>query len=1351
MRMRFHLMFALVLGSCLLAEAADIGACTSRQPFSLDINAAARTAEVSEPLTYDSAWSGDASSVVKIRINDVDFAEATGVGEKIWEPHRPGTYTITATTYQDGSIVGDVLSAEFEVVGRDLVNASISLPDGNPLYDGTQRTPRVEVVYQGETLVEGQDYTVSYDENISGVGKVVVTGMGRFHDEVEQAFKIVPAGVFSLDICSGTRVANPPEKITYDENWFSTAGAGYVRIMENGTRVAQENGRGEYAWTPAGTGLYTLLHRTYIDGYLQSDVYSATFFVGGGSLQQDGISVSVTPDTFQYDGSPKTPVVSVTHDGFTLKEGQDYSVVYRDNVEVGTGYAVVTGMGKYEDVVEKPFSIVETDGIYRVSAKQRYPWNGKVDVRFDSVGQQCAVSLVAKDLVGGTNVTIQTLFAEDGTSLNANGESVMPGSHHWIWDADADIAGDFDFANLSVRVNIEGSALVGAAKVLELSVDGYTGTETLADVPVLVRLSSAIEGFSYADFNDANGGDMVFCDETGGIVYPHEIDEWHTDGESLVWVKLPQMKKGTKFKMGCGGTVAASATLPKAAVWSDYAGVWHMNEDSGTAYDSTAHGLDAVPSCGTNGTAATLAQMVAYENGACGRARINSLKLDGRGNDRQNFMLVPSYDALGLGDSFAVAGWFKGEYWNDGTSWYPRLFSRKSVANTDDGWEICWRDAFVTISDDTNSVVEYDIPDISQEWVQLVVIYESDKCICFTNGVSCGEKSLSGAVSDNGGQLAFGNTATGSRWSFIGQYDEIRLLGGSLSADRIKADYDMIANTAFLGYGAAYSPLSPVDSDGFRLSVKHDGVRTSAGAESLTYSPLWDGGEGSTAMIAQDGTALWTGLSDEGDKAWTVSRNGTYVLTHTTSTDGAAGKVETATFVVSGKDEPFADGDIVAVGHSAAYDGEAHGIAVTVPDGASVRYSLNASGPFETENPSFKNVCDTTRVWFEVTKAGFIPYTNSAVIAISPRPVTLTSGTKTDFVYDGTAHELPVLAKSENSGEGFVAGEGITTSNWATVTTVAQGQVDNTFDYAPIEGTDLANYEIAVVTGKIAVVKGSVVPDGGGEEPGGGDVPDGGLSKFDADVVVYDGKGHTIDTNALVAAFNAAMVDAGETRFEYGYATDGAAATRQETGENLSSGADVAMGAEDVAEWREIAPAFTNAGEYVVWYRVTNPNYEDFVHAAKVTISPRPVTLTSGTKTDFVYDGTAHEFSVLIKSENPDAWFVAGEGITTSNWATVTTVAQGQVANTFSYEADENTDLANYEIAVVTGKIAVVAAPMPVGPTGAITAVGYTNVYDSAAHGVSVAATGLRTEPMVQYRASEADDWADASPMFSDV
>ena len=62
---------------------------------------------------------------------------------------------------------------------------------------------------------------------------------------------------------------------------------------------------------------------------------------------------------------------------------------------------------------------------------------------------------------------------------------------------------------------------------------GYRGAAALADFPVLVRLSTAIEGFDYADVGaDTN---LVFKDAVGTVL-PHEIDTWDDAGTSLVWV-----------------------------------------------------------------------------------------------------------------------------------------------------------------------------------------------------------------------------------------------------------------------------------------------------------------------------------------------------------------------------------------------------------------------------------------------------------------------------------------------------------------------------------------------------------------------------------------------------------------------------------------------------------------------------------------------------------------------------------------------------------------------------------------------------------------------------------------------
>ena len=59
---------------------------------------------------------------------------------------------------------------------------------------------------------------------------------------------------------------------------------------------------------------------------------------------------------------------------------------------------------------------------------------------------------------------------------------------------------------------------------------------------------------------------------------------------------------------------------------------------------------------------------------------------------------------------------------------------------------------------------------------------------------------------DNGQVLAIGNNASGNERSFFGRYDEVRLCGGTLSAERIAADYATARNSAFFKYGKVGAP-----------------------------------------------------------------------------------------------------------------------------------------------------------------------------------------------------------------------------------------------------------------------------------------------------------------------------------------------------------------------------------------------------------------------------------------------------------------------------------------------------------------------------------------------------------------
>jgi len=214
---------------------------------------------------------------------------------------------------------------------------------------------------------------------------------------------------------------------------------------------------------------------------------------------------------------------------------------------------------------------------------------------------------------------------------------------------------------------------------IKLMVDGYTGSETLTDFPVLVRVSESISGFHFADMSAKNvngkalGYDLAFFAEDCTRLACDQ-DTWDIDktvgttGEQLVWVKLPAMTQGTIFYM-CYN-VADGVMVTNANPWTDYVGVWHMSEASGTVADATGHNLGAEPG-------GTTANSIAV-TGKLGKARQNAVS-GSSGN-----LIVPSYSSVYSGTAFTVSGWFYQEAYNVNDS---RLFSRKTNYNVAGGWE----------------------------------------------------------------------------------------------------------------------------------------------------------------------------------------------------------------------------------------------------------------------------------------------------------------------------------------------------------------------------------------------------------------------------------------------------------------------------------------------------------------------------------------------------------------------------------------------------------------------------------------------------------------------------------------
>lgn len=70
-----------------------------------------------------------------------------------------------------------------------------------------------------------------------------------------------------------------------------------------------------------------------------------------------GASVSISTSSYIFDNAAKTPSVTVTLNGKTLKNGVDYTVTYSNNKNVGLGIVTITGKGDYTGTIAKNFKI----------------------------------------------------------------------------------------------------------------------------------------------------------------------------------------------------------------------------------------------------------------------------------------------------------------------------------------------------------------------------------------------------------------------------------------------------------------------------------------------------------------------------------------------------------------------------------------------------------------------------------------------------------------------------------------------------------------------------------------------------------------------------------------------------------------------------------------------------------------------------------------------------------------------------------------------------------------------------------------------------------------------------------
>ena len=157
-------------------------------------------------------------------------------------------------------------------------------------------------------------------------------------------------------------------------------------VDKNGNVTALKTGTGYVTVTASANGYNSV----------SKDV---KIVVSKKSLNNGLLTLSET--SYVYDGTYKKPAATVTLDGKVLQAGKDYTISYRNNLNVGVATVIATGMGDYTGYTSKNFTITKramTGGTVSVASS--------VSFTGSNITPSVTVKAAGRTLTNGTDYTV---------------------------------------------------------------------------------------------------------------------------------------------------------------------------------------------------------------------------------------------------------------------------------------------------------------------------------------------------------------------------------------------------------------------------------------------------------------------------------------------------------------------------------------------------------------------------------------------------------------------------------------------------------------------------------------------------------------------------------------------------------------------------------------------------------------------------------------------------------------------------------------------------------------------------------------------------------------------------------
>ena len=141
-----------------------------------------------------------------------------------------------------------------------------------------------------------------------------------------------------------------------------------------------------------------------------------------------------------------------------------------------------------------------------VTARQRYPWNGLVDidVTFSAAGLS-TVSFEVKDTTGNTNLNARTIYLGNPEN-NVRTLEAQPGTRRFVWDAFADL-GQVVIPSFTVTATVR-------EKLFQVNVTGGTGSGSFTEGSSANLTAASKTGYTFASWSGTSADTGLLASAT---------------------------------------------------------------------------------------------------------------------------------------------------------------------------------------------------------------------------------------------------------------------------------------------------------------------------------------------------------------------------------------------------------------------------------------------------------------------------------------------------------------------------------------------------------------------------------------------------------------------------------------------------------------------------------------------------------------------------------------------------------------------------------------------------------------------------------------------------------------------